>query len=110
PGFLDCESIGVGPAPHGQQYMRSNDLLGLAYGAVDPRRYVLTTSCEAYALGPRSDCDALIGENSFDCAADIFVLPPQQMRTFFDHRHFAAKAPEHLREFESDVAAADNDE
>src|SRR3954467_658663 len=32
------------------------------------------------------------------------------MGTFLDYRHFAAKAPEHLREFESDVAAAYDDQ
>ena len=29
---------------------------------------------------------------------------------FFDHRDFAAEAAEYLREFEADVASADNDE
>ena len=45
-----------------------------------------------------------------DRLGDVLVLAPDQPRRHLDDRHLGAEAPIHLREFEADVAAADDDE
>ena len=41
---------------------------------------------------------------------DVLVLARDQPRTLLDDRHLGAEAAVHLREFEADVAAADDDQ
>src|SRR6185369_4579256 len=75
PGFLHAEIIGVGASAHCQEHVGSNALLGLSDRAIDTRCNILTASFEAYALGFGADRDSLIGENPFDGAADVCILP-----------------------------------
>ena len=49
-------------------------------------------------------------EDVGDRGRDVLVLARDQARRHLDDRDLAAEAAEHLREFEADVAAADDDQ
>src|SRR5438876_31354 len=56
------------------------------------------------------DGDAFVFEDRLDGGGGVLVLAPGQPRRLFDHSDLGAETAEHLREFERDVAAADDDE
>src|SRR5262249_9171102 len=54
--------------------------------------------------------DPFLAEEIGDRLRDVLVLPRDQARPELDQGHLAAEAAIHLGEFESDVAAAQDDE
>jgi hypothetical protein len=65
---------------------------------------------KADALRVQAHVDLLAGENLLDGRGHIFVFPRHQARPHLENRNLASKAPEHLAEFQADIAAADNDQ
>ena len=63
---------------------------------------------QLHALRVRAQADALALEDRADLGGDVIVLARQQLRHSLDHRHLGAEAPVHLREFQPDIAAADD--
>src|SRR5215467_5337639 len=62
------------------------------------------------ALSVQTDSDSFPLHNLLDCRGDILILVLNEPRSHLDDCDLAAKAPEHLAEFETDVAAANDHE
>ena len=69
---------------------------------------VVAARREADALGIEVHRDAFIFEDAFHGRGDVLVLVLDQPRAALDDRHLGAEAAIHLREFEPDIAAADD--
>jgi hypothetical protein len=87
--------------------------------ADDLRRAVLAIHADRDAIGMRREMDALCFQAEMDAflvedvqerRGNILVLPRNQARALLHHRHLAAEAAHHLREFEADITAADDHE
>ena len=65
---------------------------------------------EPQPLSVEANVDVFGLENVADRGGNILVLAADQARAALDDGHFAAEAPIHLREFETDIAAADDDQ
>src|ERR1700722_15724416 len=59
-------------------------------------------------LSIQKNVDAFVLEQTAKSFRHIFVFAIDQVSVVFDHRHFAAKAAHGLREFQSDVTAAEH--
>src|SRR5579862_3873296 len=62
------------------------------------------------AFGVEAEVDSLFFEKALDRRRNVFVFVLHETRAHFDDSDFAAEAAIHLRELESDVAAAYDDE
>ena len=65
-------------------------------------------ACEADAVGIEVHRDPLVLKDVLHRGGDVLVLVLDQPRAALDHRHLGAEAAIHLREFEPDIAAADD--
>ena len=61
-------------------------------------------------IGVEQDVDAIIAENGCDGIGDVCVFVTEQLWTAVHDRDAASESPEHLRELDADVAAADDEE
>ena len=81
---------------------------GRAILAVDADEYVVTAPVEADALGIDAQIDTLAFEGLAYLGGDVGIFAMDEARGHLDHSHLAAEAAIHLREFEPDIAAADD--
>src|SRR5579864_4799575 len=67
-------------------------------------------SFDAASRGVQHDLDSLIDEQVLERCGDIGIFPTRQLRALFNHGDLGPESPKRLREFEPDVAAAENDQ
>ncbi len=65
---------------------------------------------DRHALGAGFDHDAVVAQNVEHALHHVRVFAGDDMRRLFDHGDLRAEAAVHLREFEPDVTAADDDQ
>src|SRR4051794_13486172 len=107
-GFIESKVIGIGTTADSQQDVGTR-YFALTVRTVEACDHRVTAAFKVNAFGVQFDPDALLFQNLFHRSRYVRVFMLDQPRTLFDDRHFAAKAPVHLAEFQSDVAAADDD-
>ena len=61
-------------------------------------------------LGRELELHALLGQDALELLADFAVEARRDAVEEFDDRHFAAQTPPHRAEFETDIAAADDEQ
>ena len=108
-GLVEAEVVGVRAAADGHQQMRADDLLR-AIGGVETGDDVLAALRDLQAFGAQMQSDAFGFQDVGDCSGRVLVLARDQARRHLDHRHLTAEAAVDLREFQADVAAADDDQ
>jgi hypothetical protein len=106
---FESKVVSVWATPHGKQDVRANRR-GLTFLAVDADLDAIIMWCKTDALCARSDLDTLVHQNLSYRFRDLFVLARDETRRFFNHRHLCTEAAVHLREFQSNVAATDDDQ
>ncbi len=107
--LVEAKIVRVRDAPDREEYVGSDgDRLPAA--AVQSDRDPVGALLEADALGVGADLDALALEDRADLGRDVVVLARQKLRCALYNGDFRAETPVHLREFEPDVAAADDHE
>ena len=94
---------------HRQQQMRAFDF-GCAYLATHLRCNPVRALADIEACRVEPEGNTLGFENSLYRRGHVLVFARDHSRAHLDHRDAAAEATVHLREFEADVAAADNDQ
>src|SRR6266404_991884 len=67
-------------------------------------------SFDAASRGIQHDLDSLIDEQVLERRRDIGIFPTRQLRAVFYHGHIRAEPTKRLREFESDVPAAEHNQ
>src|SRR5438105_2605694 len=85
------------------------DDLRIALDAVDPdgNAFCMRRQPDAFGAGAHGDAFAL--KDLADRLRDVLILAADETRCHFDDRHPGAEPPVYLREFEADIAAADDD-
>ncbi len=78
--------------------------------ARDPKGDAFIVRGEGDAFGAQSDLDALVLQDPFDRRGHVLVVAANEAIAHLDHRDPAAETAVHLRELETDVAAADDDQ
>ncbi len=89
--------------------MRAHDL-GRPLGAIDADGDSPIVARKTDAGGVEAKLDALLGHDLGDGGGDILVLARDQPRRHLDDGDLAPEAAKHLAEFETDIAAADDNE
>ena len=107
--LVQAEIIGVGSSADGKQQVTADDAPWL-FATVEADCDTVAVALDGDALGVQTDCDPFLLENLPDRIGHIFVLARDEALGHFDDGHFAAEATVHLREFESDIAAADDEQ
>ncbi|MNY04002.1 hypothetical protein D3C86_1366510 [compost metagenome] len=104
-GLVESQVVGVRPAAHGQQHVGAGDLLRAARA---------TRAIHAYrradALRPAADADAFRFQDLPHLQGDLRIFPRNQVLAALHHRDLRAEPAEHLRELQSHIAAADDDQ
>src|SRR5262249_50354457 len=109
PCFVETEIVRVRPPANGEQEMGADDLRlcsRMLYGHLD----VVTLFCHLDDLAIQSDINVFVLEDIRDGARDILVLASDEIRRKLDHRDVTSESAIGLRELESDIAPAENDE
>src|SRR5262249_41355525 len=109
PGALEGEIVGVRPPADGEERVRPDDDL-VPLLAVDADANPYTRGLERDALRVETQPDALALHDLLDRARHVFVLAIDEPRGPLDDRDLRPEAAVHLREFEADVASADDGE
>src|SRR5215218_2246591 len=99
----------VRAAPDSEKHMR-RDHLRLSGLAIDRHCHSFRPLPETDALGFGPHPYPLLGENRPNGVGNVHVLTSDQAWTLLNDRDVGAKAPVHLREFEPNVAAANDHE
>ncbi len=86
----------------------AGDQLPIAGRAVHIHQRAFRMRREADAFGVQAHGDPLGLQDGLDGGGDVRILPPDQARGLFHHRHPGAEAAIHLGEFQADIAAADH--
>src|SRR5690606_16744981 len=107
--LVEAEIACVGDAADGEQDMRADDG-AVAIVAIDADRHALLVWRKRDAFGLQAEGDAFLLEDGLDGVRNLGILAADQTRSLLDDGDLAAEAAEHLREFQPDIAAADNDE
>ncbi len=107
PGAIQAEVVRVGRAAGGQQYMGAFDSRR-ALGAIEVHAHAISHARQRQALRVQAQIDAFAAEDLGDRVRDVFVFARDQPRPHLAYRDLRAEPPIHLREFQSDVAAADH--
>ena len=102
-GLFETKVVGVGHAPDRDQQVRAR-----YNGTAGADRHPVAVFRYPNIAGTQVDCDALTFENVLDGGADVVVFARGKSRPAFDDRDLGAEPAEHLRELETDVAAADD--
>src|SRR5579871_1387186 len=89
--------------------MRTFDF-GIPGIAIDADRDSVAARRSGDALGVETKVNTFTLQNVEDRGRDFFIFAADQARPHFDDGDPAAKAPEHLRELEADIAATDDDQ
>src|SRR5262249_15409014 len=108
-GFVEAEVMRVGRTSDGKKNVSAGDLRR-ALAAFHADRDATVVSCERYAFGVQAKLDALKLHDLLNGFRNVLVFAADQAWAHLDDCDFAAEAPVHLTEFQTDVAAADNDE
>jgi hypothetical protein len=106
---IEPEIVGVRPPTDGQQHVRANDDR-LAGGAIHANRHAVSMWLQLDAGRLGADCNPFVAEDLADGFGHVLVLAADQARAHLDHRHLRPEAAIHLREFQTDIAAADDDQ
>ncbi len=89
--------------------MAANDFR-LALRAAHAHDLAVSTPLERDAIGVETDGYAFVDQHVVDGLRDVLVLAGKQPRAALDHGDLRTEAAEHLREFETDIAAAHDHE
>src|SRR5438270_870495 len=107
-GLIEAEIVGIRATPDGEQHIGADDLR-IALDAVDPdgNAFCMRRQPDTFGAGAHGDAFAL--KDLADRLRDVLILAADETRCHFDDRHPGAEPPVYLREFEADIAAADDD-
>jgi len=108
-GRVQREIVGVRHAADGEQQMRA-PLARRPCLAAHADRHAIGLLSHADALRAETQRDALLAQEFLNLQRDVLVLTRDNAGSRLHHRHTAAEASEHLREFQTDVAATNDDE
>jgi hypothetical protein len=107
-GFIKAEIISVWFAADGEQNMATDDLFS-AFLTVGIENNLTVLLLDTNTAGVGTDFYAFVFENFTDSIRNIFVFATDKSGPHLNDRDAAAKTPIHLSEFQSDIAAADDD-
>src|ERR1700731_611087 len=109
-GRLGGERLSIRGAADSRQQVRTLDL-SLTVLRANGQPYAAPVSQLNLNRRRRGqDRDAVVAQDRCDLIGDVLVLVRQQARGVLDDGDLAAEPAEHLPEFQSDVAAADDDQ
>ena len=105
-GRSQVQVVGIRRAADRDQQMRAADRLIAVHGHLD----AAVCRPDPRGLGVEADIDAVFLEDLAHGVGDVVVLAGEEVTAALDHGHGATEATEHLREFETDVAATEHDQ
>jgi hypothetical protein len=109
-GFLKPDPRGIGHAPRRGQNVAALDFLltgGCAHGQADA---AARSALDIEGLGLEEKLNPLFPQNSKHFIGNIGILAGHRLSTGLDNRHPAPEAAISLRQFEADIAAAQDDQ
>ena len=108
-GLVQAEIVRIGAPAGRQQYVRACYFRG-PFGASHSDRGALRMRREPDAFGAGADMNAFPLEDIANFLGNIRIFAPDQPVAFLDDGHVGAHTAIDLREFEADIAAADDNE
>src|SRR3989337_293309 len=97
------------PTGRHQDAVRLTPLLPPRHSCDDSRPAV-GEALHAYRLSARTNIDAFLAQDRFQCPRDLFIFPRQDAITALQHRHLDSQPMEDLPELHSLWAAADDEQ
>ena len=106
---FESQIVRIRLAADGEEQMRALDRR-TAFAAIDMSGHHACPSTDANAPGVQTEGDTFSGEDVLNRRRDVSVLAGDETGPRLDDRHLGPESPEHLAEFQADVAAADDHE
>ncbi len=108
-GSFQVQVVGVRSAANGQENVRAGDMR-LSFVALQTHGYLAAAAFKVNAVGVQSHLNAFGVKNSADHLRRVFIFMRTEARVSVDNGDLGPKTAEHLREFQSHITAANNDE
>src|SRR5437773_1408778 len=107
--LVEPEIVRIRDASNSEEDVRAFDLRRILFAAYIHSDSV-TALADVKAGGVEPEGDAFGLQNLLHCGGDVLILAAYDPRRHLDHGDTTAEAAIHLREFQADVAAADDDQ
>ena len=108
-GDIEADGLRVGDAASGDENIGAGDDALAVRGIHVNVDLLAGKSFDVINAGAEQHFDAFVAEKFQERGANVGIFPADELRASLDQRHFRAEAAHVLREFQADVAAAQND-